>query len=264
MCDTIEDEYRKVITVDGRCVLLAAVDNDCDATVSTALARADSDPTPCPWLIRSGIMVLFSISDRQSFDAAAATMARVRAQLRPGLPMFLLATKCDAFHQERRAVTSDEGLLLAASQGAAYWEVSAMQRINVSEAFLGAVRALMYEEHCDALVRKVVVLVAAANRFDKESAFARLPRDVLAMVLRRVWASRVLDWLNGGWKVSLALDELWRQVHLTRCLAHRVQWTTQRRTRRHDARKNVCYSDHNVLATTRSSSSRTGRSTPRP
>jgi GTPase KRas len=94
-----------------------------------------------------GFLFTYSITSRSSFDEISAFIElalQVRDEEELSAPMILVGSKCDL--EEERQVTEGEGLKLASSLGCPFFETSALDRINVVEAFHHIVRAIRSSE----------------------------------------------------------------------------------------------------------------------
>ena len=86
-----------------------------------------------------GVVIVYDISDRKSFDNVERWKADVQKHANPEVAMLIVGNKADL--GEHRAVTFAEGGALAAERSAAghealFFETSAKEHYNVEEAFM--------------------------------------------------------------------------------------------------------------------------------
>jgi hypothetical protein len=137
----------------------------------------------------TGFIVMYSITSRASFMEVSTYRDQVlRVKDVDCVPMILVGNKCDL--EEKREVSTQEGIDLAKAWGSEHLETSAKSRLNVDEAFYLIARTV-----CSCmmsrfqLVQRVTLLVLCANRYSRKSAFSRLPRDVIVIVAKMVLSS---------------------------------------------------------------------------
>jgi len=134
-CDpTIEDSYRKQITLDGQQHLLDILDtvprNEERALLDGAIIGA------------SGILLVYDITSRTSFDAISGYQDQVkRLKQTDRVPMILVGNKSDLEYE--RVILTHEGQRLADSCGCSFIEMSAKGRSNIIEAFNDVVRQVL-------------------------------------------------------------------------------------------------------------------------
>jgi len=130
---TIEDSYRKQITIDGEIALLDILDT----------AGQDDYSAMRDQYMRGGegFILVYTITSRLSFDEIQNLKDQVlRVKDRPKVPFVLVGNKCDL--EKDRQVATQEGSSLAASFGAPFYESSAKTRVNVDEIFHAIVREI--------------------------------------------------------------------------------------------------------------------------
>ncbi|KAH9038605.1 ras-like protein [Lactarius hengduanensis] len=175
---TIEDSYRKQCVIDGEDALVDILDTagqeefrHVEAIVEFA-KRPDvlispffssSPPTPVPFLIWlfSAFLLVYSITDRDSFDSISAYHQQIlRVKDTESVPIVLVGNKCDLENERRidknvawvkRFLTSSarddwnvvvEGRFISEEIGCRFVETSAKLGLNVTSAFLDLVRRI--------------------------------------------------------------------------------------------------------------------------
>ena len=128
---TIEDSYRKQVSIDNETCILDILD--------TAGQEDYSAMRDQYMRTGQGFLCLFAINSRASFDEISCFREQIiRAKDEDKVPMVLVGNKCD-LERERQVMTT-EGKDLAKSFGCGYFETSAKLRLNVDEAFFQLVR----------------------------------------------------------------------------------------------------------------------------
>ena len=130
---TIEDSYRKQVTIDEESCLLDILDT---AGQDDYSAMRDS-------YMRSGqgFLIVFSITSKPSFMETATFHDQIlRVKDANAVPMILVGNKCDL--EENRAVTKEESEAKANEWEIPFKETSAKSRINVDESFFDLVREI--------------------------------------------------------------------------------------------------------------------------
>ena len=82
-----------------------------------------------------GIVVIFDVTERRSFETIRAWVEDVDKWASAGTVKILVGNKTDL--HDRRQVTTEEGEALAEELRMRYYETSARENYNVDEAFLG-------------------------------------------------------------------------------------------------------------------------------
>ena len=134
---TIEDSYRKQVTIDGEICLVDILDT----------AINDEYPGASDRYLRSGQGYIFAyaITSRLAFEEVTAFREKIRSlKDQAQVPMIVVGNKCDL--EEERQVTTVEGQDLAKSFGCPFFETSAKERINVEESFFQIAREIMKDE----------------------------------------------------------------------------------------------------------------------
>jgi len=130
---TIEDSYRKQCAVDEQAVVLDIMD--------TAGQEEYSALRDQYMKTGQGFMLVYSITSRQSFEAATKLRTNiVRMKESSDFPILLIGNKKDL--EEERQVPESEGRELAEKFKVSFIETSAKTNINVNEAFAEIVRTI--------------------------------------------------------------------------------------------------------------------------
>merc|ERR1712072_1093341 len=130
---TIEDSYRKQVTIDDETCLLDILD--------TAGQEEYSAMRDQYMRTGQGFLCVFAITSRSSFDEITSFREQIlRVKDEDKVPMVLAGNKCDL--EDERQVTTAEGQDLAKGFGCPFFETSAKSRINVEEAFYQLVREI--------------------------------------------------------------------------------------------------------------------------
>eukprot|EP01115_Flamella_aegyptia_P007507 TRINITY_DN3116_c0_g2_i1.p1 TRINITY_DN3116_c0_g2~~TRINITY_DN3116_c0_g2_i1.p1 ORF type:complete len:196 (-),score=26.62 TRINITY_DN3116_c0_g2_i1:82-669(-) len=131
---TIENSYRKQITVDEEAVVLDVLDT---AGQEDYAAMRDSQ-------IRSGngFLCVYSIISPESFSELNDFRERVlQVKDRDEVPLILIGNKCDL--AKSRKVKKAEGEKLAEEYNVPFYECSAKAKINIDQAFEECVRLVI-------------------------------------------------------------------------------------------------------------------------
>jgi len=131
---TLEDSYRKQVTVDGQECMLDIIDTagqDSFASIRESYYK-EGDGFLCVY----NVTLRTSFSDVSEFHAA---ILRVKDALT--VPFMLVGNKCDM--EDRRVVPTSEGEALAKKLQCRFIESSAKTRTNVDQMFLELVREIM-------------------------------------------------------------------------------------------------------------------------
>jgi Ras-related protein Rab-1A len=81
----------------------------------------------------NGIIIVYDITDRDSFDHVSYWMKEIDRLATPDVCRILVGNKSDL--AEKRVVTTEEGQALASQYGVAFLETSARENANVESAF---------------------------------------------------------------------------------------------------------------------------------
>jgi len=130
---TIEDSYRKQVTIDEETCLLDILD--------TAGQEEYSAMRDQYMRTGQGFALVYAITSRSSFDEISSFRDQIlRVKDKDKVPMVLVGNKCDL--ESERQVTTSEGQELAKTFGCPFFESSAKTRVNVEESFYGLVREI--------------------------------------------------------------------------------------------------------------------------
>ena len=81
-----------------------------------------------------GIIIVYDVTDRDSFDNVRQWMHEIERFANPGVCKILVGNKCDM--EENRKVSSEEGAELARHFEIPFLETSAKNSINVEQSFI--------------------------------------------------------------------------------------------------------------------------------
>jgi len=130
---TIEDSYRKQVTIDDEVCLLDILD--------TAGQEEYSAMRDQYMRTGEGFLLVFAITSRSSFDELNTFKEQIlRVKDKNNVPMVICGNKCDL--EEERQVSTQEGQDQGKSYGCPFLETSAKARINVEESFYQLVREI--------------------------------------------------------------------------------------------------------------------------
>lgn len=133
---TIEDSYRKQVTIDGEPCLLDILD--------TAGQEEYSAMRDQYMRTGQGFLLVYSITSRSSFDEIASFREQIlRVKDKDFVPMVIVGNKVDL--ENERMVSTVEGRDLAKSFNVPFMETSAKTRINVEDSFFELVRCIKKE-----------------------------------------------------------------------------------------------------------------------
>uniref|UniRef100_A0A6B2G913 Ras-related protein Rap-1b (Trinotate prediction) n=1 Tax=Myxobolus squamalis TaxID=59785 RepID=A0A6B2G913_MYXSQ len=134
---TIEDSYRKKITVDGKDRMLEVLDT-AGTEQFTAMRTA---------YIKNGngFIVVYSIISSQSFKDIDAMIELIYSTKEyRTVPIIIVGNKCDL--ESERDVSKQEAETYARSKNLSYLEASAKTRINIDKIFTDLVRKISDEK----------------------------------------------------------------------------------------------------------------------
>ncbi|GMI46501.1 hypothetical protein TrCOL_g10358 [Triparma columacea] len=132
---TIEDSYRKQVTIDEEMAILDILDTAGQDEYSSMQDQ---------WMREGkGYLLVYSIADRASFEEISVFKEKIlRAKEADKVPMVLVGNKCD-LDADARQVEVSEGEALAEEMGCPFMETSAKSKINNEECFFQAVREIV-------------------------------------------------------------------------------------------------------------------------
>jgi len=130
---TIEDSYRKQVTIDNETCLLDILD--------TAGQEEYSAMRDQYMRTGQGFLMVYAITSRSSFEELVGFKDQIlRVKDADRVPMAVVGNKSDL--ESERQVSNQEGADLARSFGAPFFETSAKTRVNVEECFYQIVREI--------------------------------------------------------------------------------------------------------------------------
>ncbi|VDD90063.1 unnamed protein product [Enterobius vermicularis] len=134
---TIEDSFRKQISVDGKSCILEILD-----TAGTEQFTAMRD---LYMKNGEGFIIVYSVTDPLSLTEATDIFQNlVRVRQKYHFPLILVGNKCDDL--ENRIVSKEDGEQLAMQFNSTFCESSAKENINVLSIFEDIVRQIRIEE----------------------------------------------------------------------------------------------------------------------
>ncbi|KAM7005331.1 GTP-binding protein REM 1 isoform 1-T1 [Tautogolabrus adspersus] len=132
-----EETYKRTLTVDGEETTLIVMDN----WVNDRLEGDDASSQDNCLKVGSAYVIVYSVTDRTSFDSAAELRITLRrARQAENLPIILVGNKSDLVRS--REVAIEEGRACAVVFDCKFIETSASLQHNVSELFEGVVRQI--------------------------------------------------------------------------------------------------------------------------
>ncbi|BGP58296.1 hypothetical protein JCM8202_000942 [Rhodotorula sphaerocarpa] len=144
---TIEDSYRRNVSVDGITISLEVLDTagqELYMSLSSMYIRGGD-----------GFLLIFSLTSAESLSALQSVREQVeRVKLatatttssRPQIPLVLVGNKLDLVQD--RQVSRDEAVAVSKGWGGVpYYETSARKEINVNEIFEDVVRQMVKADH---------------------------------------------------------------------------------------------------------------------
>eukprot|EP01127_Copromyxa_protea_P009750 TRINITY_DN2319_c0_g1_i1.p1 TRINITY_DN2319_c0_g1~~TRINITY_DN2319_c0_g1_i1.p1 ORF type:complete len:189 (+),score=47.71 TRINITY_DN2319_c0_g1_i1:46-612(+) len=130
---TIEDSYRKQVTIDNETCLLDVLD--------TAGQEEYSAMRDQYMRTGQGFILTYAITSRQSYDEINVFRDQIhRVKDVDHVPIVLAGNKCDL--EDERQVAKQEACDLAKDWAVPIYETSALARINVEEVFFDLVREI--------------------------------------------------------------------------------------------------------------------------
>jgi len=135
---TIEESYRKQVTIDGTTCMLDILDTAGQEEFSSLRHQYMRQG--------QGFLCVYSITDKASFEELQtfhSEVYRVKEDELPRgqkIPIIIVGNKCDLENQ--RVVTTDQGQEFAKRNNCLFIETSAATRSNVEEAYFSLVRKI--------------------------------------------------------------------------------------------------------------------------
>mmetsp|Transcript_116384 Transcript_116384/g.163614 ORF Transcript_116384/g.163614 Transcript_116384/m.163614 type:complete len:202 (+) Transcript_116384:106-711(+) len=134
---TIEESYRKQVSIDDEVALLDILDTAGQEEYSAMREQYMQGG--------EGFIIVYAVDNRDGFDEVSNfrdQIFRVKDVKPSGtVPMVICGNKCD-LGEEYRKVSTTEGQDLAKSFNVPFFETSALARVNVDEAFFELVRQI--------------------------------------------------------------------------------------------------------------------------
>jgi len=128
---TIEDSYRKQVSIDEEVCLLDILDTAGQEEYSAMRDQYMQGG--------EGFLIVYAINSRDSFDEVTTFRDQIlRVKDKDKVPMVVCGNKCDL--ENDREVSKTEGEDLTKSFGVPFFETSALSRINIDESFFELVR----------------------------------------------------------------------------------------------------------------------------
>jgi GTPase KRas protein len=129
---TIEDSYRKQVSIDNQTCLLDILD--------TAGQEEYSSMRDQYMRTGDGFLFVYAINSQNSFGEIDSFNDQIYRINEEKMPTVLCGNKCDL--QEERQITFAEGEMKAKVLGCPFYETSAKNRINIEESFFSLVREI--------------------------------------------------------------------------------------------------------------------------
>jgi len=134
---TVEDSYRKQVTIDDQCFVLNILD--------TAGVEDFSAVRQHYTLSGHGFLIVYSITSNESFlDVATIYEDILRIKDCEKVPVVVIGNKCDM--ENLRKVPTSVCAEYCSKLGIPYFEVSAKTRVNVEESFYCVVREIIISQ----------------------------------------------------------------------------------------------------------------------
>ncbi|XP_047202605.1 GTP-binding protein REM 1 [Girardinichthys multiradiatus] len=162
-----EDTFERTLTVDGEETTLVVM----DTWENDKLERGDPSCHDDCLKVGSAYVIVYSVTDRSSFDSAAELRITLRrARQAENLPIILVGNKSDLVRA--REVAVEEGRACAVVFDCKFIETSASLQHNVSELFEGVVRQIRLRQdstevtkHRNSVYKRKESLTKKARRF---------------------------------------------------------------------------------------------------
>eukprot|EP00455_Lapot_gusevi_P047188 TRINITY_DN633_c0_g1_i1.p1 TRINITY_DN633_c0_g1~~TRINITY_DN633_c0_g1_i1.p1 ORF type:complete len:192 (+),score=88.37 TRINITY_DN633_c0_g1_i1:94-669(+) len=130
---TIEDSYRKQVSVDDQIALLDILDT---------AGQEEFNSMQDQWMREGkGFLLVYNIISKTTFDEVSLLRDKIlRSKDTDKVPIVLVGNKCDL--ESQRQVPRNAGEQLAASWGCPFFESSAKMKINNESCFFEVVREI--------------------------------------------------------------------------------------------------------------------------
>ena len=138
---TIENSYRKQVTIDQETFMLDILDTAGQEEYSVMRDQYINSG--------QGFLLVYSIASRESLQTVIDLHNHILTVKREDsvFPMVLIGNKCDL--DRDRIVTEDEGANLSKKWRIPFYETSAKTRINIEQCFISLVRQIMIRSGAD-------------------------------------------------------------------------------------------------------------------
>ena len=137
---TIEDSYRKQVTIDDEVCLLDILDTAGQEEYSAMRDQYMQGG--------EGFIIVYAINSRDSFDEVTSFRDQIlRVKDKDKVPMVICGNKCDL--DSEREISKTEGEDLTKSFGVPFFECSALSRINIEESFYELVREVRKDRNSE-------------------------------------------------------------------------------------------------------------------
>jgi len=178
---TIHESYRRQVEVDGKLCHLNILDFDWFGPENcTQYRRMD-------WVLKSksnnmtGVIIVYSITDRNSFDQVRIWMEILAWYFGMLPPVVLCGNKIDL--DANREVSTKEGLDMSRKYKIPFCEISLKHQVKIDEPFYNCVREIRKFQYIHfvnhrKLVTDIVVMILCARYFDKRCKLKKINKDV--------------------------------------------------------------------------------------
>jgi len=134
---TIENSYRKQVTIDDESIMLDILDTAGQEEYSVMRDQYINSG--------QGFLIVYSVTARRSFETAGELRDKIlQVKEADEYPIVLCGNKCDL--EEERKVSLEEGTEKAKEWDVRFFETSAKTRVNIEESFFELVRVMRKAE----------------------------------------------------------------------------------------------------------------------
>jgi len=134
---TIENSYRKQVTIDEESIMLDILDTAGQEEYSVMRDQYINSG--------QGFLIVYSVTARRSFETAGELRDKIlQVKEADDYPIVLCGNKCDL--EEERKVSLEEGTEKAKEWDVPFFETSAKTRVNIEESFFELVRVMRKAE----------------------------------------------------------------------------------------------------------------------